>query len=123
MGPSENTPTTTTTTVPTTETTETTTTTEDPRHPLVISIANHWDYYAIYCGVSCGIQMILVFGLCTRLRFFVAFWILAALADLFAIFFVIIWLLGLPLPMLALWVPYYPSLDQEMLQNTSGVMT
>lgn len=111
------------TTTTTTTTMTPATTTLDPRHPLVIAVATHWDYVAIYCGASCGVQLILVFGLCTRFRLFVALWILVALADLFGIFFVMIWLLGIPLPDLGFWIPYYPYLDQEMLANTSAVMT
>jgi len=34
-----------------------------------------------------------------------------------------IWLLGMPLPDLGFWIPYYPYLDQEVLANTSAVMT
>jgi len=108
---------------PTTTTLEPTTTTLDPRHPLVIAVSTHWRYVAYYCGASCGVQLILVFGLCTRFRLFVALWILVALADLFGIFFLMIWLLGIPLPDLGFWIPYYPYLDQEMLANTSAVMT
>jgi len=117
------TPTTTPTTTTGTATTTTLTTTPDPRHPLIIAINDNWNYLLIYCGVSCGIQLILCLGLCTKFRLFVAIWIIAALAELFGTFFLVIWTLGLPIPQIGFWIPYYPYLDQEMLNNTSAVMT
>ena len=62
----------------------------------MVAINYHWGYLLIYCGVSCGFQLILTLGLCTKFRPFVAIWILSAFVELFGLFFIVVWFLGLP---------------------------